>query len=335
MTVVVVLARLLVATTLLVSGLAKLVTPAGTRQAVAELRVPEWMAAPISWGLPAVELVLAGGLFTGWTGRWAAASAAIFLTGVSVPVARAMRRGESPGCNCFGKLSRSGVSSHTLARNGALVLVAALGAAGNVNVADAVASNGPTLDLAYFLVAVVAVEAWVIWHLVRQNRRLVLSAPRVEGEEGAVPPRRRPSPLPAGALAPDFDLPCPEGGRRSLQDLLDRGPEGAVLVFVAPGCAGCQPVIEHIATLSGPGPVAIAVLARRGASELSLLLGQDGATSTVLECDAGVAAAYGVTVVPAAIIVDTDGRTAAPMAVGPDDVVGLLGARGAVQMAGW
>jgi hypothetical protein len=335
MTFVVVLARLFVAATFIVSGVAKLITPAGTRQAVAELKAPAWMAAPVSWGLPVVELVLAGALLTGWTGRWAAASAAIFLAVVSVPVARAMLRGESPNCNCFGKLSRSGVSSRTLARNSALVLVAALGAAGSVNVADAVRSNGPTLNLAYFLAAVSALEAWVIWHLVLQNRRLVLSASRPEGEEGPGPTRRQPSPLPAGAPAPEFDLPCPEGGRRSLQDLLALGPEGAVLVFVAPGCAGCQPVIEHIATLSGPGPVAIAVLARRGAAELSVLLGRDGATATVLECDAGVAAAYGVTVVPAAILVGTDGRTGVPMAVGPDDVVSLLGAPRAVQMAGW
>jgi hypothetical protein len=334
MTFVVVLARLLVAATFIVSGLAKLSTPAGTKRAVAELRAPVWMAAPMSWGLPAVELVLAGALLTGWTGRWAAAAAAIFFIVVSVPVARAIRRGESPRCNCFGKLSGSGMSSHTLARNSSLALMAALGAAGNVNVAGAVAASAPTLRLDCFLVAVAALEACVIWHLILQNRRLVLSASRLEAEEGPPPARRRPSPLPAGAPAPRFDLPCPVGGRRSLQDLLALGPEGAVLVFVAPGCAGCQPVIEHIATLSGPRPVAIAVLAHRGASELSLWLGRDGATSTVLECDAGVAAAYGVTVVPAAIIVDTYGRIGEPMAVGADDVVSLLGARRAVQMAG-
>jgi hypothetical protein len=331
---VVVLTHLLLAATFIVSGLAKLITPAGTRRAIAELRAPVWLVAPLSWGLPLVELILAGALLTERTGRWAAVAAALFLTGVSVPVARALRRGERPRCNCFGTLSRSGASSHTLARNGALVLVAVLGAARNVNVAGTIATTGSTRDLDYSLVAVAALEAWAIWQLVLQNRRLVLSASRPEGEERPVPARRRPSPLPAGAPAPGFDLPCPEGGRRSLQHLLALGPEGAVLVFVAPGCPGCQTVIDHIATLPGPGPLAIAVLARRGASELSMLLGRDGATSTVLECDAGVAAAYGVTMVPAAIMVDTGGRSGAPMAVGADDVVGMLGGRRAVQMAG-
>ena len=64
MILVVVLAHLLLAATFIVSGLAKLVTPAGTRRAITELRAPVWMAAPLSWGLPLVELVLAGALLT-------------------------------------------------------------------------------------------------------------------------------------------------------------------------------------------------------------------------------------------------------------------------------
>ena len=203
--------------------------------------------------------------------------------------------------------------------------MAALGTARNVNLAGAIAATGPTRGLEYSLVAVAGLEAWAIWQLVLQNRRLVLSGSRLEA--GPAPARRQPPPLAAGAPAPGFDLPCPEGGKWSLQDLLALGPQGAVLVFVAPGCAGCQPVIEHIAALPGPGPVAIAVLARRGASELSMLLRREGATSTVLECDAGMAAGYGVTMVPAAIFIDGDGRTGAPMAVGADDVLGLLARR--------
>ena len=64
-----------------------------------------------------------------------------------------------------------------------------------------------------------------------------------------------------------------------------------------------------------------------------MLLAREGATSTVLECDADLAAAYGVTMVPAAIFVDSYGRTGTPMAVGADDVLGLLGAPRAVQIA--
>ena len=331
---VVALARVLLAATFIVSALAKLITPAGTRRAVTELRVPARMAAPLSWSIPLVEGVLAGALLTQRTGRWAAASAALFLTVVSVPVARALRRGEHPGCNCFGMLSRSRASSHTLARNAALGAIAVLGAARNVNVAGAIVSSGLTRDLDYSLVAVAALEAWAIWQLVLQNRRLVLAALRLEGEEGLVPTRRQPSPLPFGTRAPGFDLPSPTGGTRSLQDLLALGRQGAALVFADPGCAGCQPVIEHIAALSSPGPIAIAVLARRGAPELSMLLAPGGATSTVLECDADSAAAYGVTMVPAAIFVDSYGRIGAPMAVGTDDVLGLLGAPRAVKIAG-
>ena len=124
---VVALARVLLAATFIVSGLAKLITPAGTRRALTELRVPARMAAPLSWSIPLVEGVLAGALLTQRTGRWAAASAALFLTVVSVPVARALRRGEHPGCNCFGTLSRSRASSHSLARNAALAAIAVLG----------------------------------------------------------------------------------------------------------------------------------------------------------------------------------------------------------------
>ena len=73
---VVVVAHLLLTATFIVSGLAKLVTPAGTRRAIAELRVPVWMVAPVSWGLPLVELTLAGTLLTQRTGRWASAASA-------------------------------------------------------------------------------------------------------------------------------------------------------------------------------------------------------------------------------------------------------------------
>ena len=90
--------------------------------------------------------------------------------------------------------------------------------------------------------------AWLAFQLVRQNGRLLL---RLEAIEKRLTPRtetKRPAAagLPAGTLAPDFDLPDLTGVRHKLSEF--RG-KNAVLIFFNPSCGFCSKMAADLAAL--------------------------------------------------------------------------------------
>lgn len=129
------LAHVVLAVLLLISGVAKLRDRDATADAFEALRLPSWLAgagAPLL--LPVAELVLAALLVLGrgWLLTAATAAVLVLMLAYTVVIARALGFDEPVRCGCFGALGSGDVTRATLVRNALLVALAALSVAGAV-----------------------------------------------------------------------------------------------------------------------------------------------------------------------------------------------------------
>lgn len=207
-------ARLILAAVLALAAGAKLLDRPGMRRALRDFGVAAQPAGSLAWIVPALELVAAAGLVLRPTARLAALLAAGLLVAFSLAIARVLRRGERPDCNCFGQLSSAAVGTGVVARNAVLTAAAAL-----------VAAAGPGRALAWWAVAVAA--AIVAALLARTWRARPARAPRV------------------GDRAPKLAARDARGRPTSLERALEAGVPAAV-VFVSPECGPCRALVPEL-----------------------------------------------------------------------------------------
>lgn len=117
--------RFLLASILLISGLAKLRRRSELVRAVDGYRLfPDPLVGPVAAALAPLELaiglLLAFGLVTRYAAIGALALLGLFTAGILVNLVR----GREIDCGCFGLASRQRISWATVARNGGLVLIA-------------------------------------------------------------------------------------------------------------------------------------------------------------------------------------------------------------------
>ena len=335
-------ARASVALVLGVSGAAKLADRAGSRQAMVDFGVPAALSAPLGLSLPIVELAIALALLPSETANGAAAGAFVLFLGLSLAVGWNLIRGRRPDCHCFGRLRSRPVGAGTLLRNGFLLGLAAwifarpapawrLPAGTWLGALTPPAIVGLS-TLALLGLGVVA-QGWLLFHLLRQNGRLLVRVDALErlrtGERAAAVPE----PTPAGIVptvrpgmtAPAFELPSFEGAAVSLDLLLAPGPP-VLLVFVDPECGPCQTLLPDVAewqrTLAGI--LTIAVLTRGSEEAYRKKVAPLGVTGVLRQRDGEVAARYGATGTPSAILVNPQGRIAAPLTSGAGDIRRLV-----------
>src|SRR5690606_24145489 len=117
------IARLVLAATFGVAGIAKLLDLNGSREALKGFGVPERLARPGGLALPIAEVVIAVALMTERFGWWGAVGAAVLLAIFLAAMARSMARGEAPDCHCFGQLHSEPVGWSTVVRNGVLLAI--------------------------------------------------------------------------------------------------------------------------------------------------------------------------------------------------------------------
>jgi hypothetical protein len=116
---------------LLAAAVLKLLVRTDLVAAAARLGVPRswligWRGQSVRPALVALELLLAAGLLLPGTARTTAAVASVMLVGFAGLVARAVRRGETGDCGCFGATGRIGWSAvvrNALAGGAALAIV--------------------------------------------------------------------------------------------------------------------------------------------------------------------------------------------------------------------
>ncbi len=326
------IARLLLAAVFAVAALAKLRDREGTRGSLGDFGLPARLTGFGALALPVAELAAAALLIPEPTARIGALLALALLLAFTAAVARSLARGEQPDCNCFGGVHSAPVSRLTLVRNVALAAVAAAVAVAGPGESLAAIDGGTVLVVAAALAGALLLGlTWFSWQLFQQNGRLLVRVRALEEASHPVAPSSpRVGGLPEGELVPDLVLASPDGSSRSLRDLARLGRPPIAVVFSDPACGGCKPLTEQLPALREElDGVLEPVLVTREPGRHTDVAVASGLTVLVQE-DREALVAFAIGAVPAAVLIDGEGRVASGTAIGPDAVEELLrGARSA------
>lgn len=314
------LARLLLASVFFVAGAAKLLDLAGSRAAITAFGLPKILAAPFGTALPIIELLVAIALIPSTTARIGAGAALFLLIVFVAGIARVILRGSEAECHCFGQLHSSRVGWTTLNRNIALALLAsfAIFASGETppGYIERIASLGST-GIAVFIagllfLAILAVGAWFMAHLLRQHGRLLLRLDSLEAQladRGVIAYRSHAGPadgLAPGTVAPAFSLPELDGSTASLDDLLNPGLP-LLLVFSHPGCTPCQTMLPAMRTWQTAHATTLTIaLISEGSEEDNRSAAALGIEHILIQRERETAHAYEAYATPSAVIVSPD-----------------------------
>jgi thiol-disulfide isomerase/thioredoxin len=321
MTSIVLVLRLVMVAVFGVAACAKLADLDATRDTVAAFGVPRRYAKPAGTLLPFAELATAVALVPQASVRWGAVAAIALLAIFVAGIVGALARGLAPDCNCFGQLSSSQIGWPTLARNGALVVVAGVvvwkapGSAltdwtTNTSAANLVAA-GAVIALTFACVAIV------------RYRQLTASLRVAVAAAGTA----RPSTLALGQPAPAFTLPDLDGADTSLSGLLERGLP-VVLVFASPVCGPCQQLIPELARWNAAVHDNVSVVVIESGmgqfEDLTAHLPASDGLIVVVEPGLEIAAAYRVNQTPTAIAIAPDGTISSPPTPGAGAIERLV-----------
>jgi peroxiredoxin/uncharacterized membrane protein YphA (DoxX/SURF4 family) len=332
--------RLILAAVFALAGVTKLADLARSRQAMRVFGVPERLASPLGVGLPFAELAIAVLLLPVTTAWWGALGALLLLGAFIAGIAWNMARGRSPECHCFGQVHSEPIGKPTLVRNGVLALLAAGTVAQGPDGAGA-SVTGWWNDLsggerAGITIATLALTvgvglAWLAFHLLQQNGRLLLRIEALEARLGegsglAQPGTAAPATgLAMGSAAPDFRLPSLTGTDVSLADLRAAG-RPVLLVFTDPGCGPCMALLpeasawqeEHAERLT------VAVISRGTAEANRAKIGDLSIAPVLLQSASEISDRYSAKATPSAVLVGADGRVASTAALGAESIRSLV-----------
>lgn len=323
------------------AGLAKLADPRGARSAVDGLVGGTGrIRATVARVLPAVELLVAGGLLVAATRWWAAVLALSLLLVFSAAIARALIRGDRPECRCFGRLRAAPIGWRTLARNlvlAGLALVVVVTARSDTGPEPVgwIAALSVGEVVALLLIAVVAGvlvgAALAVVHLLRSYGRVLVRLDAVEtrlraaGFELDDPGELRELGLAPGTPAPTFWLPTLEGDRLALDDLVAPG-RPLLLLFTSPSCGSCSILMPAVADWQSEHAesLTIAVVSDGDAELVRAEVERHGLERVLLDERSTVYDAYQVNGTPSAVLVTPEGLIGSRLAAGPEWIEALV-----------
>jgi peroxiredoxin/uncharacterized membrane protein YphA (DoxX/SURF4 family) len=336
-------ARLVLAAVFVVSGLGKLADRPGSRQAMIDFGVPQFLAAPAGFLLPLAELataILLIPLATAWWGGIASlVLLLLFVAGISVNLAR----GRTPDCHCFGQIHSEPIGWPTLARNGILALIAAFvivagtddaGTSAVSWMGDRTAMQEVGIVFGVVVTLLVVAEAWFLLHLMQQNGRLLTRLEALETivtsglPAGAAAPTAPAGPvagLPVGSQAPAFSLSGLHGETMTL-DALRAAGKPTMLIFSDPGCGPCNSLLPEIGKWQREesAKLNIALVSRGTAEANRAKSAEHGLTQVLLQNDREVAQSYLSNGTPGAVVVRADGTIDSPLAQGAEQIRNLV-----------
>ena len=363
MAVTLIVVRLVLAAVFGIAGVAKLADRAGFRRALGDFGIRPSLTGPVAVGLPVVEVGVAVALLLPGVAWWAALVAVALLVAFIGLIARSLARGDTPDCNCFGRLSAAAVGRKTLVRNGLLVLAGtgllvagparvrsgALGWLGTLSAAQQVGvAAGAVIG------ALLASQGWLLVQLVRQNGRLLNRIDALERTVHPGPGHRPQLPLvrdgagahghgghghehganghqhghqaglPVGDPVPALVLPDLDGG---LVELAAPRAVPTLLLFWSPTCGFCQRMLPDLKALEAghdAGAPRLLVVSR-GTAEENRALGL--AAPVLLDDEFAAGQAFGANGTPQAVLIGPDGTVASPLAAGAVNVLNLANAR--------
>lgn len=297
-----------------VAGVTKLLDLRGTREAVKNFGAPEWLAPALSSILPIAELAIAAGLLFVATTPLSAIAAVLMLGLFIIAIGVNLARGRKPDCHCFGQLYSRPLGWSTLIRN--LIFAGFAGFIlwqGRIQTDVSISSMLAELNLTQRLLlsgALAIVVSLSIYLLYRRMNRFVATAARG---------------LPLDSVAPPFDLAAYAGGRSSLAQLLAYG-KPLLLIFTNPNCGSCVVLFTEIREWqeSHSDQLTIALISFGTIKENFVNVARNGLGQVLLQKEREVAEQYGANVTPSAVVVNTMGRIASPVAAGADEIRNLL-----------
>lgn len=327
-----VVAPLVLAAVLAVSGWAKRGDPQATLTAMASLQVPEPLRRPaIAAALPWGELALAAALLItwGWVFQVTALAALALTTTYLVLVVAALRRGDDAECGCFGELASARVTSRTAARN-TLLLVAALATVAGAFTAGATVGTLLSMDADGWLwLATLAAVVALLLSFAEPPSPAAAAGPPLEGpptaaDEDADYLR---TPIPFARLA------TAEGTQVSLRELART--QARLLIFLSPTCGACTQVAREVPAWTERLAPAVAVhpVFRRRTVTAEEFIGPALDRALFQDEDASTEKVFEVRATPSAVLLGADGLVAGGPVTGgqavPDFVDDIL-----AQLAG-
>jgi peroxiredoxin len=337
--------RLTLAGVFALAGVAKLADRRGSRQAIVDFGLPSFLVGSLGLLLPISELAVAATLIPATTALWGAVGALalllLFVTGIAMNLAR----GRKPDCHCFGQLHSAPAGWKSLARNGALAVLASFvvwqGWQGNVG-PSAVGWIGAlsTVQLLALAGAVVvpgllAGQWWFLLHLLRQNGRLLVRVEALEaGHTLKDAPRSSPNGahqahthrgLAVGSEAPNFLLGGLHGETLSLDSVRSAG-KPVMLIFTDPNCGPCTALLPEVGRWQAEhhNELTIALISRGGTEENRAKAQEYGLTNILLQTDWEVSEVYRIGGTPSTLLVRPDGTIGSPVAGGVEAVRALV-----------
>jgi peroxiredoxin/uncharacterized membrane protein YphA (DoxX/SURF4 family) len=299
-----------------VAATTKLIDQRGTREAAKNFGAPASLAPTLSILLPIAELAIACGLLFATTTSISALAAVLVLALFIVAIWRNLGRGNTHDCHCFGQLYSRPLGWSTLVRN---LIFAAFGVfiwwqsriEAPASIPNTLAHLSQVEWLMASLALLIAVAA-VVYAQQRQKRWPVETPATPQG-------------LPLDTVAPPFQLDAYEGGTRSLDQLLGDG-KPLLLVFTNPNCGPCVALFSEIKDWQQAHreQLTIALISFGTIKENFVHVARNGLGQVLLEKKREVAEKYGATLTPTAVMVNTSGRIASPLAAGAEEIRKLL-----------
>jgi thiol-disulfide isomerase/thioredoxin/uncharacterized membrane protein YphA (DoxX/SURF4 family) len=310
-------ARLALAAVFATAGVAKLLTPSQSGQAMVEFGIPPQLASVAARLLPVAELVTAGLLLGDPTAVWGSAAALVLLLAFTAVVVANLAQGRAPDCHCFGQLRSAPIRPTTIVRNGLLaapaILIAWRGPGSHLGTLGRWVSDvaSPAMAVSVGVLVIVVVQGWFIVQLMRQQGRLLL---RLEVLEGARP-EAEPEGLPLGVVAPEFALAGPTGQTRTLDELRGRG-QPVMVVFTSSNCPPCRALLPELARWEREwqDDLTVAVVADQLPQDHAN--GAPPALALLVDGDDAVSRSYRVGATPSAVVVGVDGTVQSPTVSG-------------------
>lgn len=331
-------ARLLLAAVFGLAGITKLADPAGSRKALLDFGLGDWLSRPLAILLPAAEIAIAGALiskrFAFYGGFAALALLALFVLVIS----SALVRGRKPNCHCFGQLYSKPIGWDLVARNCGLCVISAVVLYAGPRQAGIwgyvwAGISGHELLLAFgvALLAITAGHCWLTFQLVQQSGRVLLRLDALERQfagtrnAAAQVAPAAPAGLPVGEKAPSFSLPDLSERAVEFEELL-AASRPLLLLFVHPDCGPCKSLL----------PIASAWLDEAAACCELVVISQGSRKENVanikglsfphflLQDAHEVSDAYLCAVTPSAVVVRPDHTIGSPVASGVEQIQTLL-----------
>ena len=259
-------------------------------------------------------------------GAWAANGLLLFFI---IIILFNLAKGRTPDCHCFGQLHAAPVGWPTIIRNGLLMAVAGfiiwqgpiyreVGIIGLVAGLKGLSGDQPLslpAGVGVVIMAIMAMEGWVIGHLWRQQQRLLRRIETVEAQALRG--------LPVGTPAPVFSLRSTTGEIVTSESLL-ANRKWVILFFFEPDCGPCQMMMPHMIHWQQEymNQLIIAFIGRNLAKIVEK--NNYGGLALLVQNDREVAQSYKVRGIPAAVLIQPNGRVGAPMALGQEAITRLI-----------